>query len=66
MLVQEYGVWGNVLFGTGYPFTTVQETLDGMRALNNMLEGTNLPRLDVDKMDRMFERETLGLMEIMV
>ena len=26
MLVQEYGVWDKVLFGTDYPFTTVNAT----------------------------------------
>ena len=64
MLVQEYGVWDKVLFGTDYPFTTVQASLDGMRGLNNMLEGTNLPRLNMDKMERMFARDTLALLGI--
>ena len=49
MLLQEYGVWHKLLFGTDYPFTTVVATLDGMRKLNNMLEGTALPRLNTDK-----------------
>ena len=60
MLVQEYGVWHKVLFGTDYPFTTVKATLDGMRGLNDMLEGTRLPRLSVDKMERMFARDTIS------
>ena len=33
MLVQEYGVWEKVLFGTDYPFTTVKATLDGLRSI---------------------------------
>ena len=64
MLVQEYGVWNKVLFGTDYPFTTVQTTLDGMRGLNDMLEGTKLPRLNMDKMEQMFHRDTLGILGI--
>ena len=48
MLVQEYGVWHKLLFGTDYPFTTVNATIDGLRGLNDMLDGTKLPRLDVD------------------
>ena len=64
MLVQEYGVWDKVLFGTDYPFTTVKATLEGMRGLNGMLEGTMLPRLNMDKMERMFERDTLGVLGI--
>jgi predicted TIM-barrel fold metal-dependent hydrolase len=64
MLVQEYGVWHKVLFGTDYPFTTVTATLEGMRNLNRMLEGTALPRLNMDKMEQMFERDTLSLLGI--
>jgi uncharacterized protein len=64
MLVQEYGVWDKVLFGSDYPFTTVDASLKGMRALNQMLEGTKLPRLDMDEMERMFERDTLGILGI--
>ena len=51
MLVQEYGVWHKVLFGTDYPFTTVEASVQGMRNLNNMLEGTALPRLNMEKME---------------
>jgi len=64
MLVQEYGVWDKVLFGTDYPFTTVQASLDGMRGLNNMLEGTRLPRLDMDKMEALFARDALKVLGI--
>ncbi len=64
MLVQEYGVWNKVLFGSDYPFTTVDASLDGMRKLNDMLEGTALPRLDMDQMEAMFIRNTLDLLEI--
>lgn len=64
MLVQEYGVWNKVLFGTDYPFTTVDASLDGMRTLNNMLEGTALPRLSMDLMERMFFQDTLQILEI--
>jgi len=64
MLVQEYGVWSKVLFGSDYPFTTVDASLKGMRALNDMLEGTHLPRLNMDEMEKMFERDTLGILGI--
>lgn len=64
MLVQEYGVWEKLIFGSDYPFTTVDASLSGMRALNDMLEGTKLPRLDVDAMELMFHRETLKILDI--
>ncbi len=62
MLVQEYGVWDKVLFGTDFPFTTVNATIDGLHGLNKMLEGTSLPRLDPQQIDAMIHRESLSLL----
>jgi uncharacterized protein len=64
MLVQEYGVWDKILFGSDYPFTTVDASIEGMRQLNCMLEGTSLPRLDMVKMEQMFQRNSLDILEI--
>ena len=62
MLVQEYGVWDKVLFGTDYPFTTVNESVAGLRNLNRMLDGTALPKLNGDEIEKMIFRETLPLL----
>jgi len=62
MLVQEYGVWNKILFGTDYPFTTVKSTVDGLHSLNNMLQGTCLPRLDTPQIDAMIHRDSLTLL----
>lgn len=62
MLVQEYGIWNKILFGTDYPFTTVNDTIQGLRNLNNMVEGSNLPRLDEDQIEQMIYRDSLPLL----
>ena len=62
MLVQEYGVWHKVLFGTDFPFTTVNESIDGIRKLNDMLEGTRLPRLDEKQIEAMIHRDSLKIL----
>jgi len=64
MLLQEYRVWNKLLFGSDYPFTTVDASLSGIRNLNSMVEGTALPRLSNDAMEQMFERDSLGLLGI--
>ena len=64
MLVQEYGIWDKVLFGTDYPFTNVDATLAGLRSLNQMLAGTALPRLNDEAIERMIYRDTLKLLRI--
>ena len=61
-LVQEYGIWDKLLFGTDYPFTTVSATLNALRSLNRFTEGTHLPVLDEDKMEQMIYRDTLSIL----
>jgi len=62
MLVQQYGVWNKILFGTDYPFTTVDATIDGLHKLNDMVEGTDLPRLDEKQIEAMIHRDSLKLL----
>ncbi len=62
MLAQEYGVWHKILFGTDYPFTTVDASVNGLRSLNAMLEGTALPRLNQAELEAMIHRDSLSLL----
>jgi len=62
MLAQEYGIWHKLLFGTDYPFTTVDATIEGLRGLNQMVEGTNLPRLNKDEIEKLIYRDSLKLL----
>jgi predicted TIM-barrel fold metal-dependent hydrolase len=62
MLVQEYGVWDKLLFGSDYPFTTVNASIDGLRRLNDMVEGTKLPRLDAKEIESLIHRDSLSLL----
>jgi predicted TIM-barrel fold metal-dependent hydrolase len=62
MLVQEYGVWPKLLFGSDYPFTTVNASIAGLRSLNAMLAGTALPRLDEQAIEALIERDSLRIL----
>ncbi len=62
MLVQEYGVWDKILFGTDYPFTTANATIDGLRKLNDMTAGTGLPRLSEAAIETLIHRDSLTLL----
>ena len=62
MLAQEYGVWPKLLFGTDYPFTTVDATLAGLRSLNSLVAGTSLPRLDTHEIESLIYRDSLSLL----
>jgi predicted TIM-barrel fold metal-dependent hydrolase len=64
MLAQEYGIWDKLLFGTDYPFTTVNATIDGLHNLNRFTDGTGLPQLDEKQIEAMIYRDSLSLLGI--
>jgi predicted TIM-barrel fold metal-dependent hydrolase len=62
MLVPVYCKRPNLLFGTDYPFTTVNATIDGLHSLNAMLAGTALPRLDERAIEELIHRDSLHIL----
>lgn len=64
MLVQEYGVWHKLLFGSDYPFTTVDASVDALLQLNRMLDGTGLPRLDEEELKAVIHRDSLEILSL--
>ena len=62
MLAQEYGMWRKLLFGSDYPFTTIEASIEGLRGLNDMLAGTALPRLYEDEMEALIHRDSLRIL----
>ena len=62
VLAQEYGVMHKILFGSDFPFAAPGESIEGMKALNKMVEGTNLPRLSEARLDEIFHRDSLALL----
>lgn len=64
MLVQEYGVWAKLLFGTDYPFTTIDASIEGLMGLNRMLDGTHLPRLDEKQIEALIHRDSLDTLHL--
>ena len=62
MLVQEYGIWDKILFGTDYPFTTVNATIDGLHRLNEDFAPSQAARLNDEEIEKMIHRDTLSLL----
>ncbi len=60
----EWNVLDKILFGTDWPITDVTETIDHMRRVNDIVEGTQLPRVDLDAIEAIIERDSLGLLGI--
>lgn len=61
-LATEWGVLHKLLFGSDFPIATPQETLDSLHHVNDLLAGTNLPRVPEDELAKIPERDSLGLL----
>ena len=53
---------GKILFGSDFPFAAPAESIAGLKALNNMVEGTNLPRISEARLEDMIHRDSLSLL----
>ena len=55
ILSQEYKITDKIFFGTDFPFAAVDESVDGLLNINDMLEGTKLPRVSRETIDRILQ-----------
>lgn len=58
----EWNVLDKLLFGTDFPVTTVQETIDSLRQVNQIVDGTRLPRVPEAAIEAIIERDALALL----
>ena len=59
---QEYKVTDKIYFGSDFPAARVEESVDGLLNINDQVEGTKLPRLDVEQLEAMIHRDSLALL----
>jgi predicted TIM-barrel fold metal-dependent hydrolase len=52
----EYGVTDKLLLGSDFPSATVDQVIDGLRRVNDVVDGTGLPRVPDAVMDAIIER----------
>jgi hypothetical protein len=52
----EYGVTHKLLLGSDFPSATVDDVIAGLRAVNDVVAGTALPRLPEDDIEAIIER----------
>jgi predicted TIM-barrel fold metal-dependent hydrolase len=61
-LATEWSILPKLLFASDFPAATPQETMDGMRRVNAILEGTRLPRVPEDAIEQIIHRNSLELL----
>jgi len=60
----EYHAERKLLFGSDYPFFTAEETIAGLRAVNDVVEGTRMPRIPETMIEEIVHRPSLELLGI--
>jgi predicted TIM-barrel fold metal-dependent hydrolase len=60
----EYRAERKLLFGSDYPFFTAEETIAGLRAVNDVVEGTGMPRIPGAMVEEIVHRPSLELLGI--
>ena len=61
-LATEWDVLHKLLFGSDFPIATPHETMDGLQHVNDLTEGTNLPRVPKDELEKIVQRDSLTLL----
>ena len=60
----EWNVLDKLLFASDYPVTTARETFDALSKVNDIVAGTQLPRVPEDKLQAIIYRDSLTLLEL--
>jgi len=61
-MATEWGVLDKLLFGSDYPASTPQETMEKLLAVNSVIGGTALPPVPDDKIEEIIHRDSLALL----
>jgi predicted TIM-barrel fold metal-dependent hydrolase len=58
----EWSVLHKMLFGTDFPVASVEETIAGLRRVNEPIAGTGMPRVPEAEVESIIERDSLSLL----
>lgn len=58
----EWDVLHKLLFGSDYPIAAPQETIDALYRVNDVTEGTGLPKVPIDNLEEMLHRDSFALL----
>jgi uncharacterized protein len=64
IIAKEYGVLNKLLFGSDFPFTTPDATIEALQNFNQMAVGTNMPRLSQEEIQNLIHSPTLKFLEL--
>jgi predicted TIM-barrel fold metal-dependent hydrolase len=60
LMATEWGVMHKLLFGSDFPITTPKYAMERLRAVNEIVEGTNLPKISLEQIEQIIHADALG------
>lgn len=60
VMAVEWGATHKLLLGSDFPISNAGETIDGLGRVNDIVEGTRLPRIPAEVIDRIIEADALS------
>ena len=63
-ILTEYGTADKVFFGSDFPFTEPEKSIEGLRNVNNVIAGTNLPEVPSEVIEGILNRDSFGILGI--
>jgi predicted TIM-barrel fold metal-dependent hydrolase len=64
IIAKEYGVFNKLLFGSDFPFTNPDATIEALHNFNQMAIGTNMPKLSEEEIHSLIHSPTLKFLEL--
>ena len=61
-LATEWGALDKLLFGSDFPIATPAETIEALRRVNDVIVGTALPPVPLDRIEELIHRDPLPLL----
>ena len=61
-LLVEYNAQYNVFFGSDFPATTVDSSVENIRKVNDIIRGTSLPTIPEGVIEEIIHREAMSLL----
>ena len=60
LFATEWGAAGKLMLGSDFPIATTQEAIDGLRRVNEIVDGTRLPRIPDEHIERIIHADALA------
>jgi predicted TIM-barrel fold metal-dependent hydrolase len=64
LMATEWGVMHKLLFGSDFPITTPKYAMERLRAVNEIVEGTNLPKISLEQIEQIIHADALGILNL--